>query len=72
MAGRVTRRKTFIHVYYTVGGKIRLLAHTNGSLARRGRAIHIDGPSDLVTGRSPNKYGATTWIETYAPVKVTR
>lgn len=65
-------KKTIIHVYYTLGGRIRVLAHQNGSIARRGRIAEWDGPSKVMTDQKKNKYGATTWIETTAPVKVTR
>lgn len=64
--------KTRIHVYRTKGGKLRLVAHTNGSLGRRGRHAYWDGPSMLVTDMPPLASGATTWIETDAPVRVTR
>lgn len=65
-------KKTIIHVYYTIGGKIRVLAHTNGSLPRRGRTAHWDGPSAVKTDQPANRHGATTWIETTAPVTVKR
>lgn len=65
------KTRTRIHVYYTLKGGMRAVVLT-GSDARRGRRVRIDGPSTLLTDQKPLRSGATTWIETYAPVKVFR
>lgn len=64
--------KTVMHVYHTPQGALRICAFTKGRAARTGGKAVWNGPSKLVTGKQETVSGATAWIETHAPVKVSR
>jgi hypothetical protein len=65
--------KTRLHIYRTKRtGALRIVAFQKGRQPRIGRSASWTGPTRLLTGQRELKSGATTWIETSAPVRILR
>ncbi len=64
--------KTRVHVAHSKRGTLRAVIIQRGKTRVVTGNVTIDGPSMLIMNQKPNRYKATTWIETDAKVTVTR